>query len=428
MPKSMDGAGKSTLARENGSTLLAMMPVLAMIYVLLVLPFLPDDGKGRVENILFWPLAALLTLMFVFQNWARVDYRFFRSPPILSLLAYILFAAASVAWAFAPDFAFSRLVVQILVLIVVVLPYALFANSKFTIASVHVVYAIALAINAVYVLTTPPSPIGHPGYFPHKQGLGLLAAVGIILSCYEFTRGGWRRLLAVVTFGLSAWLVFESSSKSALALAVLALFCSWLILLVCKRTRLTPAFVVAAVVIASMFVLNPIERIGYRLYSDSSLTGRTGIWAFINQQISYRPWFGFGFHSYYFVPNSPHNQATGYVRDMPSSHSGYMELKLETGRIGYWIFMVFIFSSLHLQEYVRRKDPVRAWGFLSIQLFAVMINLLDSNWLGLTHFWLLYLIIVAESVHYTWPMRTSSRALAATARAVTPLRPSRTPV
>jgi exopolysaccharide production protein ExoQ len=428
MLKSMDGAGKSTLARENGSTLLAMMPVLAMIYVLLVLPFLPDDGKGRVENILFWPVVALVTLVLVFQKWGRVDDRFFRSLPILSLFGYMVFSAASVAWAFAPDFAFSRLVVQMLVVIVVVLPYALVANSKFTIASVHVVYAIALAINAVYVLTTPPSPIGHPGYFPHKQGLGLLAAVGIILSCYEFTRGGWRRLLAVVTFGLSAWLVFESSSKSALALAVLALFCSWLILLVCKRTRLTPAFVVAAVVIASMFVLNPIERIGYRLYSDSSLTGRTGIWAFINQQISYRPWFGFGFHSYYFVPNSPHNQATGYVRDMPSSHSGYMELKLETGRIGYWIFMVFIFSSLHLLEYVRRRDPVRAWGFLSLQLFAVMINLLDSNWLALTHFWLLYLIVVAESVHYTWPMRAASRAPATTARAITALRPSRTPV
>ena len=67
---------------------------------------------------------------------------------------------------------------------------------------------------------------------------------------------------------------------------------------------------------------------------------------------------------------------------MPSSHSGYLELRLETGRIGYWIFMVFIYASLHLLEYVRRKDPVRAWGFLSIQLFAVMINLLDSNWLG----------------------------------------------
>ena len=95
---------------------------------------------------------------------------------------------------------------------------------------------------------------------------------------------------------------------------------------------------------------------------------------------------------------------------MPSSHSGYLELKLETGRIGYWIFLIFIYSSLHLLERVRRIDPVRAWFFLSVQLFAVLINLLDSNWIVLDHFWFLYLIVVAESVRYSWPSRALSPA------------------
>ena len=82
-----------------------------------------------------------------------------------------------------------------------------------------------------------------------------------------------------------------------------------------------------------------------------------------------------------------------------------MELKLETGRIGYWIFLVFIYSSFHLIERVRRIDPMRAWLFLSLELFAVLSNLLDSSWLTLTHFWLLYLIVVAELVRYSWPSR-----------------------
>jgi exopolysaccharide production protein ExoQ len=191
-----------------------------------------------------------------------------------------------------------------------------------------------------------------------------------------------------------------------LAFALVAITFSGPILLLCKKTRLTPAFIVAAVVVAC--VSNPVERIGYRLYGDPTLTGRTGIWVFINSQISHKPWFGWGFHSYYFVPNSPQNEAPGYIREMPSSHSGYLELKLEMGRIGYWIFSVFIYSSLHLLERVRRKDPLRAWCFLSFELFAVLINLLDSNWLTLTHFWLLYLIVVAESVRYSWPSRAPS--------------------
>ncbi len=246
-----------------------MMPAFAIFYILLILPFFPDDGKGRVENILFWPILAALVLTLVFQNRAQIDFRFFRSAPIVSLIAYLVFAAASVTWAFSPDYAFSRVVVQVLALIVVVVPYALPARGKDAIPGVYHCYVLALAVSAVYVLTTPPSPIGHPGYFTHKQELGLLAAIGIILSSYEILQRGWRRLVALVTIVLGFWLVFESESKSALAFAIIALVASWLMLMVCKRTRLTPAFIVAAIVVVSMFVANPIERLGYRLYGDA---------------------------------------------------------------------------------------------------------------------------------------------------------------
>jgi O-antigen ligase len=388
---------------SRSSALLAIIPVFAVFYVLLVLPFIPNDGAERAENILFWPVSAALTLTLVFWNWARIDSNFFRSWPAMSLIAYLVFAAASVTWAYSPDFAFSRLIAQVLVVIVVTVPFALPIRANYTIPSVHLVYVVALAVSAIYVLTTPPSPIGHPGYFPHKQELGLLGAVGIILSSHELLHRGWRRLIALVAIGLAFWLVYESQSKSALALSMVAIVGSGLILLICKKTRLTPALIIGAFVAASMFVSNPTERLGYRLYGDATLTGRTGIWGFVNYQISRKPWFGWGFHSYYFVPNSPQREAPGYIADMPSSHSGYLELKLETGRVGYWIFLVFIYSSLHLVERVGRIDSVRAWSLLSIQLFAVLINLVDSYWLELENFWLMYLIVVAESVRSSLP-------------------------
>src|SRR5215475_1193950 len=107
MPKPVYRGEKSNVPSTGlyGGTFLAIMPVLTIFYVLLILPFFPDDGKGRVENILFWPVAAVLTLMIVLLNWSRIDRRFFRSWPIMSLVAYLVFAAASVAWAYSPDFA-----------------------------------------------------------------------------------------------------------------------------------------------------------------------------------------------------------------------------------------------------------------------------------------------------------------------------------
>ncbi len=410
MPKSIDRTSPNV--RPMGSfsmNALSILPVIGVYYVLLVLPFIPRDANAeRIENILFWPAAAMLTLALVFYNRQQIDYRFFRSIPVASLIAYLGFAAASVTWAYNSELAFSRIVVEVLAIIVVFLPFALPIRTKNSMQAMYLCYSAALLVSAGFVLTTPPSPIGHPGYLQHKQELGLLAAVGMIFSGHALLQRGWWRLFGVITAALAFWLVLESQSKSALALAFVAIICSGMILLLCKMTRLTPAYFVAAVVVASMFISNPIERIGYRLYGDSTLTGRTGIWNFIEIQIAQKPWLGWGFHSYYFVPNSPHNAAPGYVKDMPSSHDGYMDVRLETGRIGYWIFLIFIYSSLHLLENVRRKDPVRAWLFLSIALFAALINLLDTHWLTLTHFWLLYLVVVAESVRFSFPVTNSA--------------------
>lgn len=420
-------AGKAHSPGEglSGNTLLARMPAIAIFYVLLLLPFLPDDGKGRIENIMFWPLMAMLALMLFLKDKPRADFRFFRSLPIASMLAYLVFSAASVTWAYSPDLAFSRLIVQALALMVIILPNAMRGPGKYAIPGVYPCLVMAIAVSAVFVLTTPPSPIGHPGYFTHKQELGLLAAVGIITSGYQIALGGWRRVVALLTMAVAFWLVFESESKSALAFAVFSLITSWGILQICKMTRLTPAIIVGTVVIASTFVSNPIERLGYRMYGDASLTGRTGIWAFIDYQISHRPWFGWGFHSYYFVPNSPHINAPGYVREMPSSHSGYMELKLETGRIGYWIFLISIYASLHLLERVRRIDPVRAWFFLSFQLFAVLINLTDSGWFILSALWMLYALVVAEAVRLSLSGKVPAQP--SRARATARRRPSPMP-
>ena len=81
-------------------------------------------------------------------------------------------------------------------------------------------YALALAVSAVYVLTIPPSPIGHSGYFTHKQELGLLGVVGIIVSSHELLQRGWRRLAGLIAMGLGFWLVFESQSKSPMRFRV----------------------------------------------------------------------------------------------------------------------------------------------------------------------------------------------------------------
>jgi len=360
------------------------------------------DGTPRIQNMLFWPLLAMGVLALALANFTRVDKRFFLTPPIASFLAYMAFAAASIGWALAPDYSFSRFMLHMFAFIAIIVPYSLPISTKRTMEFLHLCCMIGIGVSAIYVLTTPSSPIGHPGYFTHKQELGVICGAAIILSAHEILFRGWRRWFALASIALTLWVIFESQSKSALAFMLISLTFGYFTLLVCKYLRTTPAFVIGAVVVGvialSYVWSDPVGRIAWHLYGDSTLTGRTFIWDFINYIISQKTWFGWGFHSYWGVPNSPHNEAPGFIRDMVSTHSGYLELRLDTGRIGYWLFMVFIYASLHYLEPVRRKDPIRAWLFISIATYILLLNMLESIWINMNPLWIIYLIVVGESV------------------------------
>jgi O-antigen ligase len=380
--------------------ILAFIPVVVIFYVLLVLPFVGADGQPRIVNILFWPLLAAGTLALAIYNRSRLDWNFIWSPPIVSLGAYLLFAAASIAWAFQPAFASSRYFAHLLAVICVVVPYALPIPTKNTMQRLHLCFAAAIALNAYYVFVTPSSTIGHPGYFVHKQELGMLCGATIILSAHELLFRGWRRLLAIVVLCLTFWVIFESKSKGSLAFLLPAVSISALALMACKLFRTTPAIILAVIWFASYFVNDPMGRIAFRLYGDSTITGRTFIWDFINMWVSQRSWLGWGFHSYWGVPNSPHNYAPGFVKDMISSHSGYLELKLGTGYVGYLIFMAFVLASLHVLERVRKLDYIRAWVLLSMCSYVIMLNLIESIWMETTALWMLYLVVVGETLRF----------------------------
>lgn len=400
------GHTSSTPDRRNpsffGRGLLSVIPVIVFFYVLQILPLMDGDRGTRIENILFWPTLGGIVLALALYNRSLLDKGFILSPPVASLVAYMLFAGASIAWALSPEFAFSRYVVQLLTVVVVLVPYALPIDTDRTVARLHVCSLFAVGVNAIYVLTTPGSSIGHYGLFLHKQVLGIVCGTAIILGLHELFFRGWRRWLGVVTICLTFWVIFESQSKGALSLLLVALSFSVVLLILGKLLRTSPAIVVGTGVltidILSRFWSDPMGRIAWYLYGDATLSGRTHIWEFINYQVLQRTWFGWGFRSYWGVPDSPHNQAWGFVKDMISSHSGYLELRLETGHIGYWIFLVFVYASLHILERLRRRDPLRAYVFTAISMYMILLNFMESLWLQTSPLWILYLTTVAESV------------------------------
>ena len=150
------------------------------------------------------------------------------------------------------------------------------------------------------------------------------------------------------------------------------------------------------------------------LYGDSSFTGRQIIWDFANYEIARRPLLGWGYQSFWLVgPDAPSIvDAPGWIKEMPSAHNGYLDTMLEMGYIGLALLVIFIIATLHVIGRAADRDPARAWSVLSLALFIMIYNGLESTWMrGFEFEWLVFLILAAEIARYWQPSHPDGRAL-----------------
>ena len=142
------------------------------------------------------------------------------------------------------------------------------------------------------------------------------------------------------------------------------------------------------------------------LYGDSSLTGRTVIWDFADDEIARNPLVGWGYQSFWLVPDSPAvTDAPGWVKAMPNAHNGYIDTKLEMGYVGLAFLLAFLIATLHAVGRVADRDPTRARLVLSLALFIILYNFFESLWMRAFEFlWVVFVIIAAEIGRYWRPL------------------------
>src|SRR5215467_14365904 len=69
--------------------------------------------------------------------------------------------------------------------------------------------------------------------------------------------------------------------------------------------------------------------------------------------------------------------ASGWIKVMPHAHNGYLDVRLETGRIGFALFVSFIITTLYAIARMADFNHVPAWIALSLALF-VIFNFLEK--------------------------------------------------
>lgn len=404
--------------RSRGSGLVALdkysiIPTVACLYALIVYPMILSVCDMRDLECLsdtppisrvFWPILFMATLILVVPNRARL-----RLPTHFAcLLAYLAFAGLSVTWAFRPELSFIRYAQQIMIVASIVLPVLVADRRVDMMRVLFACFAVAVIINCFYVMGPPQTfdknaTPGHTGYFLGKNYLGLFAAVALLLSVHEVLYRGRRRVLGVIVGALAMALLFASNSKTAFGFALVAPVLATVAVVARKKMRLSPAMMSLGIVLGYLAIATllgiTVYRISYMVYGDSSFTGRRIIWEFAQYEIGRRPWWGWGYQSFWLVgPDAPSVlDAPGWVKFMPNAHSGYLDTILETGYAGFVLLLAFLFATLHAAGRLVDRDARQGWLVLSLAFFILFSNGLESQWMRAFEFlWVVFLFLVAE--------------------------------
>jgi O-antigen ligase len=309
----------------------------------------------------------------------------------------------------------------------IVLPAMLAARTADMMRGLFLCFASASILNVFFVLDNPPSMVkelgGYPGYFAGKNYLGECEGIAFLLSLHEMFYPGLRRALGIIVVVIATVLLFLSDSKTALGLALIVPFLAGLTLITGKITRISPAIVLLSMpfcyaVLSSISGFNT-NRVSYILYGDSTFTGRTLIWDFAWYEIERRRLLGWGYQSFWLVgPDAPSIvEAWGWIKDMPNAHNGYYDTMLEMGYVGLAFLVIFIIATLHAVGRVADRDPARARLVLSVALYIILYNFLESLWMrGFEFLWVAFLILAAEIARYWQPFHPAGRSHAMGAR------------
>ena len=158
------------------------------------------------------------------------------------------------------------------------------------------------------------------------------------------------------------------------------------------------------------------------LTGDSSFTGRTIIWSFAETEIARSPFLGWGYQGFWLVgPDAPSVvDAPGWVKLMPNAHNGYYDAMLELGYIGLAFLIIFLITTLHVIGRMAERDFRRGWLLLSIALFIIFYNFLETLWFrAFDMSWVMFVIVAVEAARYWQPQQVPTHR-SRPARSVSP--------
>jgi len=226
------------------------------------------------------------------------------------------------------------------------------------------------------------------GVTGQKNMLGRLCMISIIFLLFALyqrwrnreTKIGRAQARAdVAIIALSLYLLMGANSSTSLATLLVGITV-FLSLLWLRRLKLkVPEVGLAALVVlligfaASTPFLGGSNVAGFSssLGRDDTLTGRTEVWAAVLPAMKQQPLFGYGFGSFW-------TDARRALYDIPTAHNGYLDIMLEQGIVGLFVYTLWLLSCARQLRRALKQDYEWASLALCFLVMALIYNATES--------------------------------------------------
>jgi exopolysaccharide production protein ExoQ len=243
------------------------------------------------------------------------------------------------------------------------------------------------------------------GILAHKNvfafWIALTASLWLFYGIYH-PKKRWLSF-GITCFCLVVMVFAGSGTAKIMFLAMVGVsFCSHIIRKIDFRKVITAGILTTIVAIPSLlWILTNQQYIFNFLGKDATLTGRTDFWPQVIDSIWKRPVFGYGYQGFWQDWRGSANPAAHIINHNgfvpPHSHSGYLEILLAFGIVG---FLLFTFSLLNniIQLCICISHSERTESEIAILLliFILLANFSEVGLIGINHYTFFYIYLTAR--------------------------------
>lgn len=385
--------------------LAAVFAILFLMSGALLAPlFSPDQNPDSVPwlRTLWLPVYGAVAVLLALRPLAVTKV----AVPLVMSLFLVGWSFLSTRWSMQPDVSLRRTIALLFTNL-----FGLYLACRYSwrqLAEIFAALFVALAIGAAIASVGFPGlgandPV-HPGawnglWYEKNQMGGLMVHGALACACAALFAPERRRLWSAAAAVCLIALVMSRSTTSLVAVAVgLGAMGAVVVLRRGGWVTVIGAWAILGVAGALAYVLAFAPDLFFgALGKDSSLTGRTDIWAAVLRQVEKRPMLGYGFGAVWSDPWGPAWFIRQEVRwKAPTAHNGWLDVLLQLGAVGLALCVVHFVVTAAMAVVRLFKGREAAWAIPFMIVFG-LLSISESTILGYNNLpWLLYVMVGAK--------------------------------